>query len=149
MSEEMIIAILVICVFLIGAFFVHSVKSANTDVRKDLLNLSKRLAPEVEWEKITKDSLTGYFQKYRISIDLVPFKFVYHSYHITLHGNFKRQPFFMLSYPKLDENIEQRGNTLFASLATFNITVEKSIYKQVHEILKSMVSLAGQLEKNA
>ena len=149
MSEVMIIAILVICVLLIGALSVHAVKSVNADISKNLFNLSEKLAPEVEWEKITNDCLTGYFQKYRISIDLVPFKFVYHSYHITLHGKFKRQPFFMLSYPTLAENIEQRGNMLFASLATFNITIEKSIYTQVHEILKSMVSLAGQLEENA
>ena len=55
----------------------------------------------------------------------------------------------MLSYPKLSENIEQRGNVLFATLPSMSIEQEKSIYKQVHETLKTMALLAAQYEKNA
>jgi hypothetical protein len=55
----------------------------------------------------------------------------------------------MLSYPKLSENIEQRGNSLFASLPTMAIEQEKSTYKLVHETLKAMALLASKYERNA
>jgi hypothetical protein len=149
MSENLAISIVALLSILIGILCFKFITKINSGPKKDLSNITKNLESEVQWEECKNTSVSGYFNGYKISIALVPFNYIYCSYHISLYAKLQKQPLFMLSYPKLSENIEQRGNVLFATLPSMSIEQEKSIYKQVHETLKTMALLAAQYEKNA
>ncbi len=149
MNETLAISIVALLSISIGLLCFKFINRINSEPKKDLSNITKKLESEVQWIECKNTSVSGYFNGYKISIALVPYNYIYCSYHISLYAKLKKQPLFMLSYPKLSENIEQRGNVLFATLPAVNIEQEKSIYKQVHETLKTMSLLAAESEKNA
>jgi hypothetical protein len=108
MSENVIFAIVVVFTLSVVFIYFHFFRSLNSEMKEELPNLAKKLSNEIQWNAIKKTSVVGRLQGYKIEISLVPVEVTYCGYHITLEGNFEKQPIFMLSYPKFEGNIERR-----------------------------------------